>query len=116
MINGECGVWNATKWNEKPDIAIQLSPLWRRSRHRGGSGVLNWICGVWYPGGRGSYGVAGAGTGGMPNGTFQIRFIFVKVAAKQRNSFPLSPQGRLADSVVASGHNVLLELLRIYSI
>ena len=52
----------------------------------------------------------------MPNGTFQIRLIFVKAAAKQRNSFPLSPQGRLAGSVVASGHNVLLELLRIYSI
>jgi len=47
--------------------------------------VLDWICGVGYPGGRGSNGVAGAGTGGIPNGTFQTRLIFVKADAKQRD-------------------------------
>lgn len=27
---------SATKWNDIPDIATPISPLWRRSRHRGG--------------------------------------------------------------------------------
>lgn len=66
---------------------LPLSPVWRRSRHRGGYSVFCWICVVWYPGGRGSNVVAGAHTRGIQNGTFQFGLIFINVAAKQREHF-----------------------------
>lgn len=49
--------------------------------------MLYWICGVGYPGGRGSNEVAGAGTGGIPNGTFQIRLIFITLRSSA-NTLP----------------------------
>ena len=68
--------------------------------------MLDWICVVWYPGGRGSNGVAGAGTGGITNGTFQTRLIFGKAAEKQRE--------RLTSSECATEAE-LRELSRLYS-
>ena len=76
-----------------------ISPLSRTSlssvpecRHRGGlnrqkMGGSIWICAAGYPVGRGSNGVAGAHTVGIPGGTFPVCLRLMFADAEQRENY-----------------------------